>query len=294
LVLAFYASGNPAMCQTYGILIKGGHLIDPKNNIDGIMDVAINANTIAKVAEHIPATEGGTVIEAKGMLVTHGLIGIHSHHFFGTKPIQAYSDGFNALPPDGFTFRVGVTTVVDAGGSGWKTFPTFKAQAIDHSKTRVLAFLNIVGEGMRGGLYEQNLKNMDAKLTALVAKRYPQNIVGIKLAHYSGPEWTPVERAVAAGELADLPVMVDFGGNNPPLSLETLFMEQLRPGDIFTHAFGELSSREAIVDAQTGKVKPYVWKARDKGIVFDVGYGGISFAYSQAIPAAESGFFPTT
>lgn len=135
---------------------------------------------------------------------------------------------------------------------------------------------------------------MDAKLTALVAKRYPQHIVGIKLAHYSGPEWTPVERAVAAGEMADLPVMVDFGGNNPPLSLETLFMEHLRPGDIFTHAFGELDSREAIVDLQTKKVKPYVWKAREKGIVFDVGYGGISFAYSQAIPAVKSHFYPTT
>jgi dihydroorotase len=280
--------------QTYRIVIKGGHLIDPKNNINGPMDVAINGDTIAHVAENIEASEGMQIIHAEGLYITPGLIDIHSHNFFGTQQDNGYSDGFNALPPDGFTFRTGVTTVVDAGGAGWKTFPKFKEQTIDNSKTRVLAFLNIVPEGMRGGVYEQNINNMDAKLTAMVAKRYREHIVGIKLAHYSGPEWTPVERAVAAGELADLPVMVDFGGNNPPLSLETLFFDYLRPGDIFTHAFGELNSREAIVDKQSQEVKPFVWKAREKGIVFDVGYGGISFAYSQAVPAVKSKFFPTT
>lgn len=283
-----------AIGQTYQIIIKGGRVIDPKNNLDRIMDIAISGDTIAHIAENIAAEEGRQVINAQGMLVTPGLIDIHSHNFFGTQPNYSYSDGFNALPPDGFTFRTGVTTVVDAGGSGWKTFETFKQQTIDHSRTRVLAFLNIVGEGMRGGKYEQNINNMDAELTAMVAKRNAEHIVGIKLAHYSGPEWEPVQLAVEAGESAGIPVMVDFGGNNPPLSLETLFFDHLRPGDIFTHAFGELSSREAIVDLQTKKVKPYVLKAREKGIVFDVGYGGISFAYSQAIPAVRSGFYPTT
>ena len=280
--------------QSYQIVIKGGHIIDPKNKIDRIMDIAINGDTIALVAENISFDQARQVIEAKGMYVTPGLIDIHSHNFFGTEPDHAYGNGFNALPPDGFTFRNGVTTVVDVGGAGWKTFRTFKEQTIDHSRTRVLAFLNIVGEGMRGGAYEQNLNDMDAKLTAMVASRYRPYIVGIKLAHYSGPEWTPVERSVEAGRLANIPVMIDFGGNNPPLSLEKLFLELLRPGDIFTHTYGELSSREAIVDIQTGTVKPFVWKAREKGIVFDVGYGGISFAYSQAIPAIKDGFFPTT
>ena len=187
-----------AVGQTYQIIIKGGHVIDPKNNLDRVMDIAINGDTIAHLAENIVAEEGRQVINAHGMLVTPGLIDIHSHNFFGTQPHQAYSDGFNALPPDGFTFRTGVTTVVDAGGSGWKTFETFKEQTIDHSKTRVLAFLNIVGEGMRGGKYEQDINNMDAKLTALVAQKNAEHIVGIKLAHYSGPEWEPVELAVLA------------------------------------------------------------------------------------------------
>src|SRR5690606_13026458 len=199
LLLVLCVLHGASFGQTYRVIVKGGHLIDPKNNIDRLMDVAINGDTIAKIAEHIPVAEGKQIIDASGMVVCPGYIDIHSHNFFGAKPNQGYSDGFNALPPDGFTFRNGVTTVVDAGGSGWKTFPTFKAQTIDNSKTRVLAFLNIVGEGMRGGLYEQNLKNMDAKLTAMVAKSYPQYIVGIKLAHYSGPEWRSEERRVGKG-----------------------------------------------------------------------------------------------
>src|SRR5205085_11187710 len=113
-------------------------------------------------------------------------------------------DGFEALPPDGFTFRVGVTTVVDAGGAGWKTFNTFKSNVIDHSQTRVLSFLNIVGEGMRGGPYEQNINDMDAKLTAMVIKQHKDDIVGIKVAHFVGHQWEPVDRAVEAGNIANV------------------------------------------------------------------------------------------
>lgn len=291
-VLSFY--GSPAIAQTYSIVIKGGHVIDPKNNIDEVMDVAIQDGKIARVAKNIDTKNATQVVNAQGLYVTPGLIDIHGHNFFGTEPDRAYSNGIHSLPPDGFTLRNGVTTIVDAGGAGWRSFPTFKMQTIDNSKTKVFSFLNIVGEGMRGGVYEQDTSDMDAKLTAAVANRYPEYIVGIKVAHFSGPEWTPVDRAVKAGNLANIPVVIDFGGSDPPLSLEELFMDHLRPGDIFTHAFGELASREAIVDVETKEVKPFVLKAREKGIVFDVGYGGISFAYSQAIPAIKSGFYPNT
>ncbi|HKG68040.1 MAG TPA: amidohydrolase/deacetylase family metallohydrolase [Segetibacter sp.] len=280
--------------QPYSILIKDGHVLDPKNNIDGVVDIAINDGKIVQVAKNIDSKQAVQVINAKGLLVTPGLIDIHSHNFWGTEPDHQYENGNLALPPDGFTFRNGVTTVVDAGSSGWRTFPTFKAQTIDVSKTRVLAFLNIVGEGMRGG-YEQNSNDMDAKMSALVARRYKEFIVGFKVAHYEGPEWTPVDRAVEAGKQAGgIPVMVDFGGSNPPLPLEQLFMTHLRPGDIFTHCFGQLSSREFIVDTQTHKVKPFVWAAKKRGINFDVGYGGISFAFSQAVPAVKEGFYPNS
>jgi dihydroorotase len=106
----------------------------------------------------------------------------------------------------------------------------------------------------------------------------------------------PVDRAVEAGNIAKLPVIVDFGGNNPPLSIEELFMKHLRSGDIYTHTYTLLEGnvRETVVDSATSKVKPFIWDAEKKGIVFDVGYGGASFNFSQAIPALKQGFFPKT
>jgi len=292
-LICFYFNCD-AKSQEYSIVIRDGHVIDPKNNIDGVMDIAIADGKIAQVAKNIDPKKAVQVVNAKGLYVMPGLIDIHSHNFYGTEPDHAYSNGTSALPPDGFTFRTGVTTVVDAGGSGWKTFPIFKRNVIDNSQTRVLAMLNIVGEGMRGGPYEQNTNDMDSKMTGLVAKMYPGVIVGVKVAHYNGHEWTPVDRAVEAGKMADIPVMVDFGGSNPPLSIQELFMKHLRPGDIFTHAFGQLNSRESIVDTNTNKVKPFVFEAQKRGIIFDVGYGGISFAFSQAIPALKDGFLPNS
>ncbi|WP_128543299.1 amidohydrolase/deacetylase family metallohydrolase [Larkinella soli] len=282
--------------QNYSIVIKGGHLIDPKNNIDGPMDVAVTDGKVALVARNIDPKGAKQVVNAKGMYVMPGLIDIHGHVFQGTEPNNYLSNGPVALAPDGFTFRVGVTTIVDAGGAGWKSFPAFKKNIIYTSKTRVLSLINIVGEGMRGGAWEQDTADMDARMAAAVALANPNDIVGFKVAHFQGPLWTPVDRAVEAGKLSKLPVMIDFGGNVPPLPLEELFLKHLRPGDIFTHTYTLLEGnvREPIVDEETGKVKPFVWEARKKGIVFDVGYGGASFNYSQAIPALKAGFYPTT
>src|SRR6185295_16914627 len=130
--------------------------------------------------------------------VTPGLVDIHVHVFAGTGERGSYA-GDNSIYPDGFTLRSGVTTVVDAGSSGFRNFEDFKDKIIDRSRTRVLAFLNIVGAGMRGGQYENNLKDMEPGPAAEMAMRHKDVIVGIKTAHYSGPEWTPVEHAVEAG-----------------------------------------------------------------------------------------------
>jgi dihydroorotase len=183
--------------------------------------------------------------------------------------------------------------VVDAGSAGWRNFKTFREQTIDHSKTRVLAFLNIVGWGMKGGAVEQNLRDMDPKLTSIVARQNSDVIVGIKLAHYSGPEWEPLDHTVKAGELVKMPVMIDFGGHIPELSLETLLLDKLRPGDIFTHCYAHVRGRTSVVD-ENGKVRPYVKESQEKGIVFDVGHGGGSFVFEQAIPAMEQGFAPNS
>ncbi|MBG9375103.1 amidohydrolase/deacetylase family metallohydrolase [Panacibacter sp. DH6] len=297
LMLALVAlTANNVVAQTYDIVIKGGHVIDPKNKVDAVMDVAVKDGKIAQVAPSIDGKQAAQVVDAKGLYVTPGLIDMHAHVFFGTEPDHYLSNGLVAVVPDGFTFRVGVTTVVDAGGAGWKSFPTFKKNIIDNSQTRVLALLNIVGEGMRGGAYEQTIEDMDPKASALVAKQNKQDVVGFKVAHFNGPEWTPVDRAVEAGKLADMPVMIDFGGNTPPLSIEELYMKHLRPGDIYTHTYTLLDGdvREPVVDTATNKVKPFIWDAQKKGIVFDVGYGGASFNFSQAIPALKQGFFPNT
>ncbi|MEZ4773916.1 MAG: amidohydrolase/deacetylase family metallohydrolase [Bacteroidia bacterium] len=293
LVIALLLAFMAMQAQEIDLLIKGGHVIDPKNKIDQIMDVAIADGKILRVEKNIDAGKAKKVVDAKGLYVTPGLIDIHTHNFWGTEEDRYLRNSYTALPPDGFTLRAGVTTVADAGSPGWRNFLTYKNQTIDKSKTRVLVFLNIVGDGMSGGPREQDLADMDPKLTAMIARQYPEYIVGIKLAHYVGHDWTPAERAVEAGKLADIPVMVDFGSAQPPLSIEKLYMEVFRPGDIFTHCYGHVGGREAVVDDK-GKLRPFVLEAQKKGIIFDVGHGGGSFLWEQAVPGVQQGFKPNS
>lgn len=284
--------------KLYNIVIKGGHVIDPKNNINTLMDVAIKNGKVAMIAKNIDASQATQVVNAKGMFITPGLIDIHVHFFWGHDG-SSYMNAPSSLPPDGFTFPAGVTTVVDAGSPGWKSFELYKKQTIDASQTRVLAMLNIVGQGMAGGKYENDIEEMDPQKTAEMAKKYPHDIVGVKLAHFNGHTWVPTDRAIEAGRLANIPIMVDFGGATPFLPLDSLFNVKFRPGDIYTHAFGGNGStspngRESIVDVSTNKVKPYVITAQKRGIIFDVGFGGSSFLFNQGTPAIKSGFYPNS
>ena len=279
--------------QDYDMLIQNGHLIDPKNGIDKVMDIAIKDGKIAAVSSNINSKQSKKTIDAKGMIVSPGLIDIHGHHFHGTEPSSYLSNSFTALPPDGFTFESGITTVVDVGGAGWRNFNQLKEQTIKNSKTRVLSFLNIVGHGMKGGAFEQDLNDMDEKLTAIVAQQNKEYVVGIKVAHFSGFDWTPVEKAVAAGSRANIPVMVDFGGSQPELPLNVLLLEKLRPGDIFTHAYAHVNGRTPVIN-ESGKLQSYVLDAQKRGIIFDVGHGGGSFVFEQAIPAIKQGLKPNT
>src|SRR5690606_35882475 len=279
--------------QQYDLLIKGGHVIDPKNNIDQVMDVAVKDGRIQRVSKNIATSESAKVVDASGLYVSPGFIDIHGHYFHGVNPHTEYSNGFNALNPDQFTFPAGVTTAVETGGSGWRNFVQFKEQVIDRVQTRIFAILNIVGSGM-AGIHEQNLDDMNPKMSALMARQYRNDIVGFKLAHYNGHDWTPVDRLLEAGRLADLPVMVDFGSANPPLSLETLFMDKFRPGDIYTHIFGGGSGgRQGVLD-ENGNVRPFLLDAQKRGVIFDVGHGGASFSYANAVPALAAGVKPNT
>ena len=286
LAAAPQAPPQAAAAAKYDLLLRGGHVIDAKNGVDAVRDVAIKDGKIAAVAASIPPAEAGKVIDVAGLYVTPGLIDIHAHVYTGTGEPGSYA-GDNSVYPDGFTFRVGVTTVVDAGGAGWRNFEDFRTRVIDRSRTRVLALLNIVGHGMRGDKFEHDQADMDAAATAAMAAKHRGVVVGIKTAHYRGPEWTPVERAVEAATTAGLPVMVDFGIDHPTRPLAELLTKKLRPGDIYTHMYSGL--RHELVD---GKPNPGMIAGRERGVIFDVGHGGGSFLWRVAVPMTRAGFWP--
>ena len=287
IIALMIATGALHADAPYDLLLKGGHVIDPKNHLNTTMDVAMKNGKIARVAPAIDPVEARRSIDVSGFYVTPGLVDIHVHVYAGTGMRGAYS-GDNSVYPDGHCFRSGVTTVVDVGSAGWRNFEDFKDRIIDRQRTRILAMLNIVGKGMGGGEIEQNTDDMDAKATAEMAGKYPDTIVGIKTAHYSAPDWIAVDRAVEAGRLANIPVMVDFGAFTDDRPFEELVTKRLRPGDMYTHMY---LGRVPMLDAN-GMLRPYLHEARKRGVKFDVGHGGGSFLWKQAVPAIDQGWVP--
>jgi dihydroorotase len=266
----------------YDLVLKGGHVIDPKNNRDGVFDVAIQDGRIAAVGRDLA---GKRQIDVRGLYVTPGLVDLHVHVFFNTANPDAWA-GDNSVQPDAFSFRTGVTTMVDAGSSGWRNFPAFRATVIDRAKTRVLAFINISGLGMISDRVEQG--DFDPAAVARLAAQHKDVVVGVKTAHYQKPDWESVDSALQAGRLAGIPVMVDFGHFLPQRPYYRLVTERLRPGDISTHMF---RAPVPWVDG-AGKLYPYLSEARRRGVRFDVGHGGGSFVFRNAAPAIAQGFYP--
>lgn len=274
-----------AQAQNIDILLKNGHVIDPANNINAQLDVAIANGKIVNVASDIATDQARKVIDVTGLYVCPGLIDIHTHVFVGSKA-GTFADGVLSLSPDDFTFKSGVTTVVDAGTSGWRNFPLFKDQVIDKSKTRILAFLNISGNGMSGKQMQEDIQDMDPARASETTTKYRDTIVGIKIGHYEGREWTPFDNAVTAARQANVPLFVEC--HLPQYSLEDQ-LRKMQPGDIITHSFEKVAERMSVIDEQ-GKVRPFVKEAQQKGILFDLGHGGAGFWFSEAIPALQQGF----
>ncbi|HTZ58923.1 MAG TPA: amidohydrolase/deacetylase family metallohydrolase [Acidobacteriaceae bacterium] len=272
----------------YDLLLQHGHVIDAKNNIDRAMDVAIKDGKIAAVAEHLNPSDAVKTIDATGDYVTPGLIDIHTHDYASTGEAHSYAGDYG-IWPDGFTFRNGVTTICDAGSSGWRNFEDFKQHIIDREQTRILAFLNIVGAGMRGARFENNIDDMQMIPTGFMALRYPDTIIGIKSAHFTGPEWTPYIEAVGAGNIAHIPVMIDYGANRIERPLYDLLTKYLRPGDIYTHVYSGLRGEQ---DTMTLGPSKALLEGRKRGIYFDAGTGGGSFRFRVAIPLIKAGFLP--
>ena len=284
----------------YALLLKGGHVIDPANHIDGVTDVAVSGGKIAAVQQDIPVNQAGKVVDVSGLYVTPGLIDIHFHIGHGGAPLDWFGPGSRShtaplgIPPD-LALNSGVTTVVDAGTAGADTFEQEKEEVIDHAKVRVLAFLNIVANGMNGSL-EQTVDQMDPQLCADTISKHRDVIVGVKTAHYwttkpwdaEHTPWAAVDAAEECGRKANVPVMFDFFPRAPERSYDELILKKMRPGDIHTHVFAQ---QFPIISAD-GKVNPILWEARKRGVIFDVGHGAASFWFRNAEPAVRQGFIP--
>ncbi len=281
------ALATPARAQPVELLLKGGHVIDPRNAIDGVRDVAIAGGRIVAVGTGLAAGAGTTVIDAAGLYVTPGLIDLHVH-VFATTGVKGAWAGDNSVLPDGFSFRSGVTTMVDAGSSGWRNFETFRHTVIDRAQTRVLAMINIAGLGMMTNAAEQVVAEFQPAEVVALARKHRDVVVGVKTAHYEASDWSSVERAVEAGAAADVPVMVDFGYFRPERPYWQLVTRKLRPGDISTHAY-----RASVpwMD-ESGAVHAYLHAARQRGVKFDVGHGAGSLVFRNAVPAIKAGFYP--
>ena len=275
--------------QAIELLLKNGHVIDPANSINAKMDVAISGGKIVKVAPTIAATDAKQVIDVDGSYVCPGLIDIHTHVFVGSKP-ETFADGSLSISPDDIALKAGITTVVDAGTSGWRNFHVFKDQVIDRSKTRILAFLNIAGVGMSGKPMQEDVGDMDVSKVLETIQKYPDVIVGIKIGHYEGKDWTPFDRALEAGNKSSLPLFVEC--HLPQYSLEDQ-LKKMRSGDIITHSFEKVSERMSVLD-DNKSVRPFVKEARKRGILFDLGHGGAGFWFSEAIPSLQQGLAPNS
>jgi dihydroorotase len=283
----------------YDLLLKGGHVIDPANHIDDVRDIAVSQGKIAAVEKDIPADQAGKVVDVSKLIVTPGLIDIHFHVGHGGAPLNWFTPEARAhtLPlgiPADMALQSGVTTIVDAGTAGAETFLQEKEEVIDRARVRVLAFLNIVSNGMDGGL-EQSLDEMDPKLCATTITKYRDVIVGVKTAHYWTKEpwdaehvpWAAVDRAIECATLANVPVMYDFWPR-PERTYEDLLLKKMRPGDIHTHVFAQ----QFPIILADGKINPALAEARARGVIFDVGHGSGSFWFRNAVPAQKQGFIP--
>src|SRR5450432_37734 len=269
--------------QPYDLVLRGGHVIDPGSGLDIVADVAVSGNRIAAVKPGIPASDARRVVDVSGLYVVPGLIDLHAHVF-------GY-DG--ALFPDDTALPAGTTTVIDAGGSGWRTFDQFRRTIIKNSKTRVLALINIVGAGMVGEPAESNTDDMDSAKTGAAILQNHDLIVGVKTAHFTKPGWTAIDRAVEAGRIGKVPVLVDdkiTTGSGRTTREELL--DHLRPGDAHTHFYNDRQNE--VINRFSGKLQPYMLEARRRGVLLDLGHGAGSFLWPVASRAMAQGFAPDT
>jgi dihydroorotase len=273
----------------YDLLIKGGRVIDPAQNIDGLMDVAVSGGKIAGIMPTIPPQGVGNTIDATGKIVTPGLIDLHTHVY----------DGFlnNGANPDVVGVNQGVTTVVDGGSAGYALFGGFPRYVIPAARTTVYCFLHIgsFGLAVMPELCTADEINTDA--TEAVIANYPELIRGVKLrivGKLIASEGIAVVRtAQKTAKKFHLPLMIHIGDRNrwisPSLTRELLPL--LEEGDILSHF---CTGQSGSLLGEDGRVVPELAEASKRGVVLDVANGINNFSYSTARKMMEQGFLPTT
>jgi dihydroorotase len=289
--LPFLAGNWPAMLgqapdRKYEILLKGGRVIDPSQSLNEVTDVAVAGGKIAAIARNIDAREAVRSVSVTGQIVTPGLIDIHVHGFEGISHW-----GLNL---DQWCIARGITTGVDAGTSGADSFVGFRRLVIEQSRTRILAFLNISRVGLIAEPGELvDMRMIDAPAALRVAKEHADVIVGLKVrcgANYSGPnDLHAVRTARGVADQIGKPLMIHV---NTPYTPMDKILDVLQPGDIITHAFRK--GGQGGVIGPEGRVSDYIRRARDRGILFDIGHGSAGFSFASTEAALKENFPPST
>jgi dihydroorotase len=287
LALASTAAARPlvaAQGAAFDLLIAGGHVIDPASGLSAIRDVGIVADRIASVAPALDRARARRVVDARGTIVTPGLVDLHVHVFDAVVPIS--------IDADTACLARGTTTAVDGGSAGANTFAGFRKHVVARSRTRVFALLNISKIGLADGNEYSDLRFVDPGLAAKTIEQHRDVILGVKVRLtpdiVGGQDLEVLRRAREAADAVELPIMAHIGGGASPLERT---LELLRPGDVVTHALHGRTGQ--IVDAN-GTVLPAVLDARRRGIVMDIGHGSGNLSFAVAERAAAAGWFPDT
>lgn len=268
----------------FDLLIKGGDVVDPGAGIAGRFDIGITRDRITAVEADLPSTDAWRVLDAAGQYVTSGLVDLHTHIYRGV--------GFFGMDAESIAWRSGVTTWVDAGSSGGYTWPGFREFIVDPARVRVYAFISMSYIGMPGLNYDEYgaIETLDLRVLRRVVNANRDRIVGIKVRTGTGRTGNqglePLRIARAAADELELPIMCHIASGPPPVD-EVLAL--LRRGDVLTHSYTGQSQR--LID-DAGAVLPAAKKARDRGVVFDIGHGSGSFSFESAEALSSAGFWP--
>ncbi len=293
LARAVHAAMGPN--DKFDLLIKGGEVLDPSQNLRGIRDIGIRFGVVEAVERSIPAERALRVLDAGGRLVTPGLIDLHSH-------VYPYGSAIG-IPADELVPYQATTTVVSAGDAGANNFAGLRRHMVAQTRTRMYAFVHIANIGL-AGFPVPELFNLGYADTAVAARAVAENadmVIGIKVRmsenviNQHGLE--PLKRAIAACDSSGTKgkVMCHIGGVQSR-ELMSQILDTLRQGDILTHSYSGAPNNagQGTNIVQDGKLLPAALAAKRRGVVFDVGHGGGSFDYTIAEPAIAQGATPDT